>query len=54
MLWIADEVAQLPSLLVQLIDDNVLPFFIYVKEASVFIWSVRLVHRNAWWSRLGG
>ena len=26
MLWIADEVSQLSSLLVQLIDDNVLPF----------------------------
>ena len=55
MLWIADEVAHLPSLLVQLIDDNVLLFFIYVEKAWVFIcWSVCLVHHNAWRHRLGG
>ena len=32
MLWVADEDAQLSSLLVHLIDHNVLPFFIYVKK----------------------
>ena len=32
MLWVADEVSQLPSILMQLIDDNVLPFIHLCKK----------------------
>ncbi len=54
VLWVADEVAQLSSLLVQLIDDNIPPFS-HVEKASVFIYSsLCLVHHNAWWLWLGG
>jgi hypothetical protein len=37
MLWVANKFAQLPSLLVQLIDDSILPFFLCKKGFGVYL-----------------
>ena len=60
MLWIADEVAQLPSLLAQLIDNCTPLLFLMLKKKKkkkgfgVIFWTLFLVHHNAGLPRLGG
>ncbi len=43
MLWVADKVAQLPILLVQLIDVSILSFFLCKKGFGVYL--LVFVHR---------